>query len=343
MRKLCTTVTFSVLLICHALEAQSGAPASATDARTGIYDPSLDARVEALLRKMTLEEKVGQLVQYSAGQPTGPGTGRTDYEDMIAKGQIGALFNISTAKETNAYQRIAVEKSRLKIPIVFGLDVIHGFRTVFPVPLAHGIDLGSAAGGAGGQGGGARSLGNRDSLDVFSHGRHRPRCPLGPHHGRRRRRPVSRFRDGGRLRSRLSGNAPGCTGQHRRLRQALRRIRSGRGRSRLQHHRNLRAHAAPDLSPAFSRRRQRRSGHHHVRLQLDQRRAGIRQSVHPAAGPARGMGISRRRRQRLGIGARADPARHRQRSRDGGPQGLSWRASTWTWPAASITITWRSW
>ena len=85
---------------------------------------------------MTLEEKVGQLVQYSAGQPTGPGTGRTDYEDMIAKGQIGALFNISTAKEINAYQRIAVEKSRLRIPIVFGLDVIHGFRTVFPVPLA---------------------------------------------------------------------------------------------------------------------------------------------------------------------------------------------------------------
>ena len=136
MRKLCTTVTLSVLLAGHALEAQSGEPASVPDARTGIYDPSLDARVEALLRKMTLEEKVGQLVQYSAGQPTGPGTGRTDYEDMIAKGQIGALFNISTAKETNAYQRIAVEKSRLKIPIVFGLDVIHGFRTIFPVPLA---------------------------------------------------------------------------------------------------------------------------------------------------------------------------------------------------------------
>ena len=136
MRKLCTTITLSVLLIGHALVAQSGEPASVPDARTGIYDPSLDARVETLLRKMTLEEKVGQLVQYSAGQPTGPGTGRTDYEDMIAKGQIGALFNISTAKETNAYQRIAIEKSRLKIPIVFGLDVIHGFRTIFPVPLA---------------------------------------------------------------------------------------------------------------------------------------------------------------------------------------------------------------
>ena len=136
MRKLWFTVTVSVWLVCHAVAVQSEAPTSAIDARTGIYDPGLDARVEALLRQMTLEEKIGQLVQYSAGQPTGPGTGRTDYEDMIAKGQIGALFNISTAKETNAYQRLAVEKSRLKIPIVFGLDVIHGFRTIFPVPLA---------------------------------------------------------------------------------------------------------------------------------------------------------------------------------------------------------------
>ncbi|HYK40417.1 MAG TPA: glycoside hydrolase family 3 N-terminal domain-containing protein, partial [Candidatus Eremiobacteraceae bacterium] len=85
---------------------------------------------------MTLEEKVGQLVQYSAGQPTGPGTGRTDYPDMLAKGEIGGLFNIVTAKQTNEYQRIAVEKSRLHIPVLFGLDVIHGFRTEFPIPIA---------------------------------------------------------------------------------------------------------------------------------------------------------------------------------------------------------------
>jgi len=84
---------------------------------------------------MTLEEKVGQLVQYSAGQPTGPGTGRTDYEGMIRKGEVGALFNITTAREVNPYQHIAVEESRLHIPLLFGLDVIHGFRTEFPIPL----------------------------------------------------------------------------------------------------------------------------------------------------------------------------------------------------------------
>src|SRR6058998_408521 len=100
-----------------------------------IADPSLGPKVEALLRKMTLEEKVGQLVQYSAGQPTGPGTGRTDYKDMIGKGQIGALFNITKARDSNAFQRIAVEQSRLHIPLLFGLDVIHGLRTEFPIPL----------------------------------------------------------------------------------------------------------------------------------------------------------------------------------------------------------------
>jgi beta-glucosidase len=94
-----------------------------------------EEKVEALLQKMTLEEKVGQLVQYSAGQPTGPGTGRTDYDDMIRKGEIGALFNITTARQVNTYQRVAMEGSRLHIPLLFGLDVIHGFRTEFPIPL----------------------------------------------------------------------------------------------------------------------------------------------------------------------------------------------------------------
>jgi beta-glucosidase len=104
-------------------------------AETGIADPKLDARVETLLRSMTLEEKVGQLVQYSAGQATGPGTGRTDYKDMIARGQIGSLLNVRETPLINEYQRIAVEKSRLHIPLLFALDVIHGFRTEFPLPI----------------------------------------------------------------------------------------------------------------------------------------------------------------------------------------------------------------
>lgn len=118
----------AVSVIAQAPSAHAPAP--------GIADPGLDARVESILQRMTLEEKVGQLVQYSAGQPTGPGTGRTDYEDMIARGQISSLFNVIDPHQINAYQRIAMEKSRLHIPILFGLDVIHGFKTEFPIPLA---------------------------------------------------------------------------------------------------------------------------------------------------------------------------------------------------------------
>ena len=111
-------------------QAQPSAPSTG-----GVADPSLDNRVESILKQMSVEEKVGQLVQYSAGQPTGPGTGRTDYADMIAHGQIGSLFNVIDPHEINKYQKIAMEKARLHIPILFGLDVIHGFKTEFPIPL----------------------------------------------------------------------------------------------------------------------------------------------------------------------------------------------------------------
>ena len=120
--------------------APSPAPSSekalpASSSARALSEPNVEKRIDELLHKMTLEEKVGQLVQYSAGQPTGPGTGRTDYDDMIRKGEVGALFNITTARQTNAFQHVAVEQSRLHIPLLFGLDVIHGFRTEFPVPL----------------------------------------------------------------------------------------------------------------------------------------------------------------------------------------------------------------
>ncbi len=119
------------------LAAQSLTAASEVDVSGGNFaDPKIDARAETILRAMTLEEKIGQLVQYSAGQPTGPGTGRTDYRDMIGRGQIGSLLNVIDTHLLNEYQHIAVEKSRLHIPLLFGLDVIHGFRTEFPIPLA---------------------------------------------------------------------------------------------------------------------------------------------------------------------------------------------------------------
>src|SRR5712692_7245722 len=132
-------VSAFVLIFCQSVLAQTASPALVsrrTIDHPGLGDAGTEKKVDALIEKMTLEDKVGQLVQYSAGQPTGPGTGRTDYDDMVRKGEIGALFNITTAHQVNAYQRIAVEQSRLHIPLLFGLDVIHGFRTEFPIPLA---------------------------------------------------------------------------------------------------------------------------------------------------------------------------------------------------------------
>jgi beta-glucosidase len=96
----------------------------------------LNARVESLLKKMTLEEKVGQLAQFSAGFATGPGASNLRYDDLVAKGQVGSFLNVVGAEATNHYQHIAMEQTRLHIPLLFGLDVIHGDHTVFPVPLA---------------------------------------------------------------------------------------------------------------------------------------------------------------------------------------------------------------
>lgn len=122
-----------ILVCCLALSTILAAQPSNSPAWAS--DPQVEARIDALLKQMTLDEKVGQLVTDSQGAPTGPGTARSNYEEMVASGRLGSIFNLIGADETNRMQKIAVEKSRLKIPILFGLDVIHGFRTEFPVPL----------------------------------------------------------------------------------------------------------------------------------------------------------------------------------------------------------------
>jgi beta-glucosidase len=97
--------------------------------------PQIEARVDALLAKMSLDEKVGQVNQLAADSLTGPGKPAGGADALIKKGQIGSLFNVITAGETNAYQKEAIAGSRLHIPILFGFDVIHGFHTLFPIPL----------------------------------------------------------------------------------------------------------------------------------------------------------------------------------------------------------------
>ncbi|RZJ30259.1 MAG: glycosyl hydrolase [Flavobacterium sp.] len=109
---------------------------------------SIDQRVNELLAKMTLEEKIGQLNQYSGDNTvTGPLTINPNKEEEIKAGKIGSMLNILGATYTRQYQELAM-KSRLKIPLLFGLDVIHGYKTTFPIPLAeaaswdlHAIEL----------------------------------------------------------------------------------------------------------------------------------------------------------------------------------------------------------
>ncbi|MGY0021573.1 glycoside hydrolase family 3 N-terminal domain-containing protein [Streptomyces sp. YJ-C3] len=86
---------------------------------------------------MTVQEKLGQLQQLTWTGDTGPGGGQTAETEAAARaGRLGSVLNIHGARNTNALQRIAVEESRLGIPLLFGLDVIHGFWTTFPIPLA---------------------------------------------------------------------------------------------------------------------------------------------------------------------------------------------------------------
>jgi len=96
----------------------------------------LNDRAEALLNQMTLEEKIGQLVQYSPGTDQAPPDSKLTYDDLVANGQVGSFLYVVSAERINHYQRIAMEKSRLHIPLIFGMDVIHGHRTIFPAPLA---------------------------------------------------------------------------------------------------------------------------------------------------------------------------------------------------------------
>ena len=97
---------------------------------------SIDQRVDSVLRLMTLDEKIGQMNQYNDDwTATGPVTVDSDKGSQIRNGQLGSLLNCVGVTRTESWQKIAMQ-SRMKIPLLFGQDVIHGFKTTFPIPLA---------------------------------------------------------------------------------------------------------------------------------------------------------------------------------------------------------------
>lgn len=103
--------------------------------QTDSYKAKKKVFVEALLSKMTLMEKIGQLNLPSAGDFTTGQAQSSNIGKKIEDGLVGGLFNIKGAEKIRAVQKVAVEKSRLKIPLIFGMDVIHGYETNFPIPL----------------------------------------------------------------------------------------------------------------------------------------------------------------------------------------------------------------
>ncbi|MXO03712.1 glycoside hydrolase family 3 N-terminal domain-containing protein [Flavobacterium sp. HBTb2-11-1] len=106
---------------------------------------TIDQKVNDLLKKMTIEEKVGQLNQYTGdNQATGPITINPNKQAEIKAGLIGSMLNVIGTKYTRGYQELAMQ-SRLKIPLLFGQDVIHGYKTTFPLPLAEAASWDLAA------------------------------------------------------------------------------------------------------------------------------------------------------------------------------------------------------
>src|SRR5262245_10377602 len=115
----------------------------------GLVNPETEKKIDALLAQMTLEEKVGQLNQYSSNfDLTGPapaGGANKERYDQITGGLVGSMLNVVGAEATRKAQQLALDGSRLKIPMIFGYDVIHGYRTMFPVPLAEAASWDMAA------------------------------------------------------------------------------------------------------------------------------------------------------------------------------------------------------
>jgi len=116
-------ITSLSFLLALALTVSASTQNSSTD---------IETRINTLLSQMTLEEKLGQLQQLDG---EADGKHRPEHVEMFRKGLLGSTLNVRGAKRTNELQRIAVNESRLKIPVLFAFDVIHGYRTIFPVPL----------------------------------------------------------------------------------------------------------------------------------------------------------------------------------------------------------------
>jgi beta-glucosidase len=117
-------------------------PASTLRVSANSSQATTEARINALLARMTLEEKLGQLQQLDGHAD---GRYKDEQPGLVRQGLLGSTLNVRGVRQTNELQRIAVNESRLKIPLIFGFDVIHGYRTIFPIPLGEASSWDTAA------------------------------------------------------------------------------------------------------------------------------------------------------------------------------------------------------
>src|SRR5260221_5332140 len=122
-------LTLSLLMPSLLLPASDAKPKAVSSApKIPAAKSSIDSKVEDLLKKMTIEEKIGQMTQYHQSKALDE-KATVD----VKAGKVGSMLSLFGAKATNAAQKVAVEGSRLHIPVLFGLDVIHGSKTFFPL------------------------------------------------------------------------------------------------------------------------------------------------------------------------------------------------------------------
>ena len=131
MTKLEIKLILTVIVVFIMSSCQTKDNKASSDKASSIYE----VKVDSIISLMTLEEKIGQLNLPATGPITTGSSKSTDVVKKIKEGQIGGLFNLKDPKNIYEVQKIAVEKSRLGIPLIFGMDVIHGFKTTFPIPL----------------------------------------------------------------------------------------------------------------------------------------------------------------------------------------------------------------
>lgn len=132
MKKL---IVIATLALAPVFSAQEMVTKPVQSYQTAQYQSKKKAFVDNLLSKMTLDEKIGQLNLPSSGDFTTGLAKSSDIGKKVEQGLVGGLFNIKGAEKIKAVQKVAVENSRLKIPLIFGMDVIHGYETTFPIPL----------------------------------------------------------------------------------------------------------------------------------------------------------------------------------------------------------------